>query len=103
MWLMLYLCKVFGFTHLTIDDNFKVACDNYDTVHQNILLFLDDQPSVYEKFGFKLDYKDEQQKNDIISKYQSQDLDVFDKIIDTDGLDANQVLQIAKDTVKSLL
>jgi hypothetical protein len=90
MWLMIYLCKVFGFTHLTIDDNFKVACDNYDTVHQNILLFLDDQPSVYDKFGFKLDYKDEKQKNEIISKFQSQDLDVFDRGL-VDAYDINNL------------
>jgi len=32
-----------------------------------------------------------------------EDLSVFDKIIDTDGLDAQKVLQIAKDTVKELL
>ncbi len=32
----------------------------------------------------------------------SDDLSVFDKIIETDGLDINQVLQIAKTTVSEL-
>jgi len=32
-----------------------------------------------------------------------EDLSVFDKIIDTDGRDVQQVLQIAKDIVKELL
>lgn len=79
MWLILYLSKVFGFTHLTIKDDFEIECDNFATVHQNILLFLDNQPSIYEKFGFKLSYKDEHKKDEIIKKYQELELDDFDK------------------------
>ncbi|HSB49846.1 MAG TPA: cytidylate kinase, partial [Nitrosopumilaceae archaeon] len=32
-----------------------------------------------------------------------EDKSVFDKVIDTNGLDANQVFEIAKSTVKKLL
>lgn len=76
MWLIIYLAKVFGFTHLTIFDDFKNECENH-TVYHNILLYLDDQPSYYEKFNFKLSYKDEQEKLRIISKYREEDINNY--------------------------
>lgn len=85
MWLMLYLCKVFNFTHLSIQDDFEKECDN-ETVYENILLFLDDQPSYYQKFGFKLAYKDELKKNDIISEYQEKNISMFEKNYNDDGM-----------------
>ena len=81
MWLIVYLAKVFGFTHLSLTDDFKTHCDHEHMIYHNILLFLDDQPSYYNKFGFDLSYEDSKRKKEIISKYQNQDIDNFDSVI----------------------
>jgi hypothetical protein len=50
--LMLYLAKTLGFTSLSLTDDLKMKCGGTTLISHNILLYIDDQPSYYHKFGF---------------------------------------------------
>ena len=60
-----------------------------------------DQDLTDESYGNQFDKRNIEQLLNYGFNF-SDDLSVFDKIIETDGLDINQVLEIAKTTVSEL-